>query len=252
MNDENQGSKDPGGPPADPLALLGGAMEESEDQERERERLKLERLGKVRAEIESHLPDLEVLDLLGEGGMGSVWRVRQRKLDRVVALKVLSFEGEGVAQLALRFEREAQALARLTHPNIVSIHDYGRDGGFCWLLMECVEGPTLRDLISGGELTPAHALSPVRPLCDGLQFAHDNGIVHRDVKPENVLIDLAGKPKIADFDLHSASKELPQKRCALRSTGFDITIGTLAGQHFQALLQQLFHALSIERESPRR
>ena len=222
--DDEQHHPDPLGelPGVDPLALLKGALRRPGTTGQEQ--ADRQRLGKIKAEIESRLVDLQVLELLGEGGMGSVWKVRQRKLDRVVALKVLSFEGEEVDKLARRFEREAQALARLAHPNIVAIHNYGRDGSFCWLLMECVQGSTLRDLLKAGDLAPLEALALVRPLCDALQFAHDKGIVHRDIKPENVLIDATGNPKIADFGL---AKILGEPAALVSLTATRQVLGTL-------------------------
>ena len=156
---------------------------------------------RVRAEIEQRLPDLEILELLGRGGMGYVYRARQKKLDRDVALKVVAAEPERNADFARRFAREARTLARLSHPNLVSIHDYGQDGPFGWLVMEYVEGSNLRDLMRAGKLEPREALALVPKICDALQYAHDRGVVHRDVKPENILVDRAGGVKIADFGL---------------------------------------------------
>ncbi len=160
----------------------------------------------LRAEIEARLPDLELLELLGRGGMGSVFRARQRKLDREVALKVVYPDPEHHQEFADRFEREARALARLNHPNLVSIFDYGQDGGFGWLLMEFVDGLNLRDLLQAGKLAPSEALSLVPKICDALQYAHDQGVVHRDVKPENILLDRKGNVKIADFGLAKLSE----------------------------------------------
>ncbi|MCZ6477481.1 MAG: protein kinase, partial [Gemmatimonadetes bacterium] len=99
---------------------------------------------RVRAEIEDRLPDLELLELLGRGGMGYVYRARQKKLDREVALKVIAPQAEQQADFAERFAREARALARLNHPNLVAVYDYGQDGPFSWLLMEFVDGSNLR------------------------------------------------------------------------------------------------------------
>ncbi len=156
---------------------------------------------RVRAEIERRLPDLELLELLGRGGMGYVYRARQKRLDRQVAVKVVAAEAGRQNGFAKRFAREARALARLSHPNLVSIHDYGQDGPFGWLVMEYVDGSSLRDLIRAGKLEPSEALALVPKICDALQYAHDKGVVHRDVKPENILIDREGSVKIADFGL---------------------------------------------------
>ena len=156
---------------------------------------------RVRARIERRLPDLEILELLGRGGMGYVYRARQRKLDREVAVKVVAAEAERQDQFAQRFAREAQVLARLSHPNLVSIHDYGQDGPLGWLVMEYVDGSSLRDLIHAGKLEPSEALALIPKICDALQYAHDQGVVHRDVKPANILVGRDGVVKIADFGL---------------------------------------------------
>ncbi|MDQ3624768.1 MAG: protein kinase, partial [Verrucomicrobiota bacterium] len=152
-------------------------------------------------EIAPHFPQLEILECLGRGGMGVVYKARQKALNRLVALKLLAPEREKDAQFAERFAREAQALAALSHPHIVTIHDFGQTNGFFYLLMEFVDGVNLRDLLSARKLTPKEALAIVPPLCEALQFAHDRGIVHRDIKPENLLLAKDGRVKIADFGI---------------------------------------------------
>jgi predicted Ser/Thr protein kinase len=153
------------------------------------------------SELAPLFPELEIVALLGQGGMGAVYKARQRALDRWVALKILTPRAGDEAGFAARFEREAHALARLSHPNVVGIHDSGRTQGRCWLLMEYVEGASLRQLLRTGELDVPRALAIVRQICDALEFAHERGIVHRDIKPENVLVDTRGRVKIADFGL---------------------------------------------------
>ena len=152
-------------------------------------------------QIAPHFPQLEILECLGRGGMGVVYKARQKTLNRLVALKLLAPERVKDAKFAERFSREAQALAALNHPNIVTIHDFGQAGGFYFLLMEFVDGVNLRQLLRTRKFTPEEALSIVPPLCDALQFAHDRGIVHRDIKPENLLLDKAGRVKVADFGI---------------------------------------------------
>ncbi len=146
-------------------------------------------------------PSLEIIELIGAGGMGAVYKARQPGLDRLVALKVLPEEFGHDIKFALRFTREARTLAKLSHPNIVSVFEFGHVEDSYYFLMEFVDGSTLRDVVKAGQLHPQHALAIVPYLCDALQYAHDKGIVHRDIKPENILIAVDGSVKIADFGL---------------------------------------------------
>lgn len=146
-------------------------------------------------------PGLEILELVGAGGMGAVYKARQAGLDRLVALKILPEEFGHDVRFALRFTREARTLAKLSHPNIVSVYEFGKVEDTYFFLMEFVDGSTLRDVVQAGQLSPQHALAIVPHLCDALQFAHDKGIIHRDIKPENILIARDGTVKIADFGL---------------------------------------------------
>lgn len=152
-------------------------------------------------ELAPHFPQLEIIKCLGRGGMGVVYKARQKSLNRLVALKLLAPERLDDPQFAVRFEKEAQALAALNHPHIVAVHDFGQAGGFYYLIMEFVDGMNLRQLLQTKRLTPQEALSIVPPICDALQCAHEHGIVHRDIKPENLLIDKTGVVKIADFGI---------------------------------------------------
>ncbi|MCC6233976.1 MAG: serine/threonine protein kinase, partial [Verrucomicrobiales bacterium] len=151
--------------------------------------------------VAAAFPQLEILGLIGQGGMGVVYQARQKSLQRRVALKLLAPHRAHDAAFAERFAQEARALAALSHPHIVTIHDFGQAGGFYFLLMEFVEGVNLRQLLQTRRLTPEEALAIVPPLCDALQFAHEHGIVHRDIKPENLLLDQSGRVKIADFGI---------------------------------------------------
>ena len=168
-------------------------------------------------------PHLEILKLIGHGGMGAVYLARQRKLDRSVALKIIHPESSGDPAFAERFNREARTLARLTHPHIVAVHDFGEvdlSGGgsaeeatdpLYYFLMEFVDGANLRQLFESRDLTPEHALAIIPQICDALQFAHDEGIVHRDIKPENILLDKQGRVKIADFGLAKLAGRAPDE-----------------------------------------
>src|SRR5580658_10773692 len=122
-------------------------------------------------EIAPHFPQLEVLACLGRGGMGVVYKARQKSLDRLVALKILAPEREKDPQFAERFAREAQALAKLSHPHIVTIYDFGQTDGLFFLLMEFVDGLSLRQLLLARRLEPQAALAIVPPICEALQYA---------------------------------------------------------------------------------
>ncbi len=164
------------------------------------------------AELAPHFPQLEIIECLGRGGMGVVYRVRQKALNRLAALKLLAPERVTDAGFAERFTREAQALARLNHPNIVTIYDFGATTPsqtpdalphppFYYLLMEFIDGVNLRQAMRTERFTPEQALAIVPPVCEALQYAHEHGIVHRDIKPENLLLDKTGRLKIADFGI---------------------------------------------------
>lgn len=158
--------------------------------------------------LRAWFPNLEILELVGVGGMGAVYKARQPRLDRAVALKILTCSSEHRADFALRFEREAQVMARLNHPGIVSVYDFGEvdraSAGLdplYYLLMEHVDGADLSRLIGSEELTFGRAMEFVKQICSALQYAHDQGVTHRDIKPSNLLVDRRGNLKIADFGL---------------------------------------------------
>jgi predicted Ser/Thr protein kinase len=152
-------------------------------------------------ELARFFPQLDVLSFIGRGGMGAVYKARQKQLGRVVALKILPPDAGAEPAFAERFGREARALACLNHPNIVTIHDFGQTDGLFFLVMEYVDGVNLRQLLPAGRMSPREALAIVPQICDALQYAHDQGIVHRDIKPENILLDRQGRVKVADFGL---------------------------------------------------
>ncbi|MFC1636108.1 serine/threonine-protein kinase [Planctomycetota bacterium] len=154
------------------------------------------------AELAGQFPQLEILELLGQGGMGAVYKARQKHLDRLVALKILPPQIGQSPAFADRFVREARSLARLNDQHIVSVFDFGHtDAGLYYFIMEFVDGTDLRRIIQAGEISTSETLAIISQVCDALQFAHDEGIVHRDVKPENILLNKKGQAKIADFGL---------------------------------------------------
>jgi predicted Ser/Thr protein kinase len=152
-------------------------------------------------EVAKLFPQLEILAFIGKGGMGAVFKARQPALDRFVALKILPSQAASGPGFAERFNREARALARLNHPNIVAVYEFGQTSGLPFFLMEFVDGLNLRQLERAGKLSSRQALQIVPQICEALQFAHDEGIVHRDIKPENILLDKKGRVKIADFGI---------------------------------------------------
>ncbi len=152
-------------------------------------------------ELARLFPQLEILALIGQGGMGAVYKARQPALDRFVALKILPPTMSSDPGFAERFNREARALARLNHPNIVAVYDFGQAGGLHFLLMEFIDGANLRQVEQAGKIPPEQALAIVPQICEALQFAHNEGIVHRDIKPENLLLDKKGRVKITDFGI---------------------------------------------------
>ncbi|MHC4435315.1 MAG: serine/threonine-protein kinase, partial [Planctomycetota bacterium] len=155
-------------------------------------------------QLSEKFPQLEIIELLGQGGMGAVYKARQKQLDRFVALKILPPQVGRDSQdsaFAERFTREAKALANLNHPSIVTLYEFNQADGLFYFLMEFVDGVNLRQLLEAGRLAPREALAIVPQICDALQYAHDEGIVHRDIKPENILLDRQGRVKVADFGL---------------------------------------------------
>jgi len=151
-------------------------------------------------------PNLEIVELIGQGGMGVVYKAIQKNLNRTVALKVLSPKCSDDPEFLSRFGREAQALAQLSHPNIVAIYDTGVHDRVPYLVMECVEGRSLRALLESKVITLAQVLDLIPQICDALQYAHSRGVIHRDIKPENILVDASGRVKIADYGLAKLAK----------------------------------------------
>ncbi|MEM7477291.1 MAG: protein kinase [Planctomycetota bacterium] len=154
------------------------------------------------AELNQQFPQLEITKLVGRGGMGAVYHARQTNLDRDVALKVIDSNVARDSAFLERFEREAKTLARLSHPNIVTVYDYGQtESGLAYLVMEFIDGINLREAILSRSAGPEDSLEIVATICDALQYAHGRGVVHRDIKPENILLGENGEVKVADFGI---------------------------------------------------
>ena len=151
--------------------------------------------------IGSQLGPYEILSPIGAGGMGEVYRARDTKLDREVAIKVLPESVSSDADVMARFEREAKAVAALSHPNILAIYDFGEAQGRHYAVMELLEGQTFREALAGGPLSAKKAIEYGRQVAEGLAAAHAKGIVHRDLKPENLFVTRDGHVKILDFGL---------------------------------------------------
>src|SRR5258706_6303748 len=168
----------------------------------------------------------EILTLLGQGGMGEVYRARDTVLGREVAVRVLPAAFSADPDRVARFQREAQALAALSHPNIAAIYGFEQSGSVRALVMELIEGPTLADRIAKGRLPVEESLTVARQIAEALEAAHEKGIVHRDLKPANVKIRPDGQVKVLDFGLAKAlDREAPQADPSLSPT---LTIGATA------------------------
>lgn len=185
----------------DPDELLRGAAEQGEDEFFFDEEGEDSVVDTIRQALVDGLPEFGDLELLGRGGMGVVFRAHHLRLDRPVAIKVLLPTRSSAKEMQARFEREARALAQLQHPHIVGVHDFGEVEGYPYLVMEFVDGASLRDILASARFQPEEALALVPDICEALAYAHDKGVVHRDIKPENILVDRDGRVKIADFGI---------------------------------------------------
>ena len=149
----------------------------------------------------TRLGPYEILSPIGAGGMGEVYRARDSKLQRDVAIKVLPQVVANDPETLARFEREALAVASLSHPNILAIFDFGNDGGVAYAVMELLEGETLRGKLDAGPIPRKQAVDYALQIARGLSAAHQEGVVHRDLKPENLFVTKDGHLKILDFGL---------------------------------------------------
>ena len=176
----------------------------------------------------SHLGPYELVELLGAGGMGEVYRARDPRLGREVAVKVVSFDLAGDLDRRERFLREARMVSALNHPNICTIHEIGSAGGLDYICFEYIEGPTLATLLEGPLLSIERLLELATPLAEALAYAHGKGILHRDLKPANIMISERG-PKILDFGLGkvlAAGESAPDSTPSLTDSG--LIMGTVA------------------------
>jgi len=176
----------------------------------------------------SRLGQYEILGAIGAGGMGEVYRARDPRLDREVAIKVLSAQLAQDSGALARFEREAMSVAKLSHPNILSIFEFARDGSTAFVVTEFVDGETLRARLDGGALPQRRAVAYALQIARGIAAAHARGIVHRDLKPENVMITRDDQVKILDFGLAKsiATPEIEMTQGAGVATNAGIVLGT--------------------------
>lgn len=153
------------------------------------------------ADLAPLFPGYEIESLIATGGMGAVYRAVQKSLDRTVAIKILPHEFSKDAAFCAGFEAEAKAMARLNHPNLIGVYDFGEVNGMLFIIMEFVPGESVFHSAHGIAIDPREVIRLVTGICNGLSHAHENGIIHRDIKPSNILLDLNTQPKIGDFGL---------------------------------------------------
>jgi uncharacterized protein (TIGR03435 family) len=200
-------------------------------------------------ELAPHFPQLEILEFIGQGGMGAVYQARQKQLDRIVALKILPPQVATGPGFAERFSREARALAKLNHPHIVTLYEFGQTDGLYYFLMEYVDGINLQQLLRAGHIAPNEALAIVPQICDALQFAHQRGIVHRDIKPGNILLSKAGQVKIADFGVAKIIAEGLDETAAGKAAGISSELteaGSVLGTPQYMAPEQAAHPLAVD------
>src|SRR6187200_2378694 len=183
----------------------------------------------------TRLGTFEILSALGAGGMGEVYRARDTKLDRAVAIKILSEAFAADAERIARFQREAKTLASLNHPNIAHIHGLEESGSVRALVMELVEGEDLAAIIARGALPIAESLTIARQIADALEAAHEQGVIHRDLKPANIKVRPDGTVKILDFGLAKAlasdgsgADVMSSPTLTMRATQMGVILGTAA------------------------
>lgn len=162
-------------------------------------------------EIQSFLPAYDSIELLAIGGMGAVYKARQISLDRAVAIKVLTHECSSAPQFRQIFKCEARVMAKLNHPNLVSIYDYGEENGLLYIVMQFVGGRSLHDAAHGKLVDPRESVALISKIGKALAYAHNSGILHRDIKPANILLDVEINPVVIDFGLAHDADESTRK-----------------------------------------
>src|SRR2546427_1026002 len=179
--------------------------------------------------IRQRFGSFEVLSIVGRGGMGEVYRARDTKLKREVAIKILPEEFSRDPDRIARFQREAEVLASLNHPNIAAIYDLQEAEGLRFLVLEFVEGETLAERIKRGAIPIEEALNIAKSICEALEVAHDKGITHRDLKPANIKLTPDGKVKVLDFGLAKAIENAPTSATLSNSPTLMSVAATNAG-----------------------
>lgn len=185
-------------------------------------------------ELQSRFPELEIQEFIGSGGMGAVFRALQPGPNRLVALKVLATALAKNEEFVERFQREAQMMGRLDHPNIVRVHDAGERGGIYYLIMDYMDGGDLRRLIKKGGMDMQLVQELVPHICAGLSHAHEEGITHRDIKPANILMDHRGKVKIGDFGLAKVLGPTPDISITVPGSSLGTPFYTAPEQHSES------------------
>ncbi|MGH7484681.1 MAG: serine/threonine-protein kinase, partial [bacterium] len=142
-----------------------------------------------------------IVSLLGEGGMGAVYRAKDTRLGRDVAVKILTALTLSDQERVQRFEQEARATGMLNHPNLLTIYDVGNEGGTAYIVSELLEGETLRERLERGPLATRRAVDAALQVANGLAAAHEKGVIHRDLKPDNIFLTRDGRAKILDFGI---------------------------------------------------
>ena len=197
------------------------------------------------SQLNTSFPQLEIRTLIGLGGMGAVYQARQTTLDREVALKLVHVELSQDVAFMERFEREAKTLAKLSHPNIVTIYDFGRTSdGMAYFIMEYVDGINLRQVIDTRGVDPSESLALIKSLCGALEYLHGKGIVHRDIKPENILMGEDGVPKLADFGIAKILNDGSQRTSLTMTRQVLGSPNYMAPEHIEAP-EQIDHRIDL-------